>query len=357
MTRFGLFISLAAALACTGDKGTDTAGSVDSGTTTGDQGCGVEIDDTYPVLEATDMYYMSNIEVELSDPDETATLTLQDSAGADVPGTLTVDDDTLTFDPTDPLQASSSYTAVLTYCGSETPVEIGFMTSSLGGELEGGDSSVLGQTYALDISSGKFVEPPGVGDLLGGLIEFNILIGIRSVENGELGIRGAISDEGSTSQDYCTSTLDDFPPADFSNAPYFEIPEGDFNISLAGMEATIKDLSVTGTFAADGSYFGGGTLSGALDARELLPLLGDAGLEAETPDDVCNLLLGFGVQCVPCSDGEEYCVNLVVERLTAEATGETLGLVCEGECHASCASNSDECTEPQAPELEECPAE
>ena len=319
---FGLLTSLAM-FACSGDKATDTASVSDTATT--QEGCGIEIDESYPALNAADVYYLSDLSVELSDPDETAALTLTDASGADVAGTVTVDDDTLTFSPTASLAPSTSYNLNVDYCGSEEPAVIPFTTSALGTALEGGDDVIAGRTYALDISSGTFVEPAGVGDLIGGLLENNILIGVKSVEDSQMNIRGAISVAATTEQDLCTETLEEFPAADFSAAPYFEIPEEDVTLSVAGFTATIYGLAVTGTFSSDGTYFGGGTLQGELDARQILPLLGDAGLDAETPEEVCGLLLGFGVQCVTCqSDSEPLCVRLVVERLTADETGVEL---------------------------------
>ena len=319
---FGLLTSLAM-FACSGDKATDTS-SVDD-TAVVDEGCGVEIDETYPALNAADVYYLSNLSVELSDPDETASLTLTDGSGAEVAGEVTVDDDTLTFAPSAALAPSTSYNLNVSYCGSEEPAVIPFTTSALGSALDGGNESIVGKTYALDISSGSFVEPAGVGDLIGGLLENKILIGVTSVENDQMSIRGAISDGSTTDQDMCTETLEEFPSADFSTSPYFEIPKEDVTLSVAGFTATIYGLEVTGTFAADATYFGGGTLQGELDARQILPLLGDAGLDAETPEEVCGLLLGFGVQCVECiSDSEPLCVRLVVERLVADETGVEL---------------------------------
>ena len=93
------------------------------------------------------------------------------------------------------------------------------------------------------------------------------------------------------------------------------IPEGDVTLSVAGVDLTINSLSISGTFAEDGSYFGGGEVVGQLDARVLAPLASDLGLEDDSPDALCNLLLGFGVQCIPCGDGEPYCANLRVNRL------------------------------------------
>ena len=112
---FGLLLSL---FACSGDKSGDTATVTDTGDTSS-QGCGIEIDSTYPVPEAIDMYYLGNLVVELSDPDETASLVLLDASGAEVAGTTSVDDDTLTFDPTDALLPSSAYTLKVTTCTGE----------------------------------------------------------------------------------------------------------------------------------------------------------------------------------------------------------------------------------------------
>ena len=79
------------------------------------------------------------------------------------------------FTPNAPLQPSTAYVANLTYCGSETPVAVGFSTSDLGTAAD--DVTVFeGKTYSLDLSSGNFVQPAGVGDLIGGLLENNILV-------------------------------------------------------------------------------------------------------------------------------------------------------------------------------------
>ena len=343
MAPFGLLA--AALLACSGDKNGDS-GDANAGL------CDITVDSTYPVAGSTNFYIQDSLEFELSDDDSTATAVLKDSSGADVAGTSSVDGDTVTFAPSAALMPNSSYTAELSYCGSPEPVSVAFTTSDLGEALT---ADLVGKTYAVDLGSGNFVQPAGVGELIGGLLENDILIGIKSVDGDTMGIRGALSVEESSAQDYCSETLEQFPDADFSAAPYFEIPQGDVTISVAGITATIQGLSVSGTFAADGSYFGGGELMGQLDARELVDVVAEAGLDAESADEICNLLLGFGVQCVACSDGEPYCATLEVNRLVADETGETLGLVCEGDCHESCSSNSEQCTQPQTADLAECP--
>ena len=341
MIRALTLFSLAGVFACSGDKTGDTA--TDTVTNTCPDGADITISSTYPASGAADFYIMGAIEFSLSAADPSASLALTGPDGA-VAGSSAVNGTKVVFTPDAALSPSTSYTASLTYCNSATPVDIGFTTSALGSALT---VDLVGKTYAVDLASGNFVEPPGIGSLLGGLFENNILLGITSADT-QLHILGAISAAGNTDQDFCTETLNSFPAADFSNSPYFEIPEGDVTLTVAGFTATIHGLSVAGTFAADGSYFGGGELSGQLDAREIVDLVSEAGLDVESADDVCGLIQGFGVSCSECSDGTNYCVSLEVNRLVANETGVTLTPVCASDCHESCSTNADTCTEPQA---------
>ena len=331
---FRLSIVAALAVACSG-KTTDTAGDVV------DQGCGITIDQTWPNSGAADFYYRDSASVTFSAEDSTASVSMVDAGGAEVPGTAAADGKTITFTPDSALMSGSGYTLNVDYCGADDTVAIPFSTSDLGGELT---VDLVGMTYAVDIGSGNFVEPANVGELIGGLLENNILIGITSADADQLGIRGAISIEGSLNQDICTESLESFPAADFSNAPYFEIPEGDVSISVAGVSATIFGLRVSGTFAPDGSYFGGGEIAGQLDAGEIGPLL-EGTIEDTSAAAVCNLLLGFGVSCVPCSSDESRseCVTLEVNRLVASETEETLLAVTAEEATAN--SDAGTCTQ------------
>jgi hypothetical protein len=371
MIRLGILAGLL--VACNGDKNGDTAAVATD--------CGVTIDSTHPASGAADFYIQDNLEFELSDDDPTATITLKDDAGSDVAGTSAVDGSDVSFTPNAALAPSTAYTAELTYCGDAEPVAVAFTTSSLGEALTDGPTSLIDSTFAVDLASGNFVKPAGIGSILGTALENSILIGITAADATQLEFRGALSTTGTTEQDYCAQTLEDFAPADFSAAPYFEIPEGDINISVAGFEAEIKDLSVTGTFSAAGDYFGGGEVKGKLDARDLVDVVAGLGIEAETPEELCTLLQGFAVTCEECGGDNPgvYCVSLEVNRLTAINTEKKLGLVCDSDCHETCdtvrtAACSDETTEEeaacesagevwtpecvtqQAPDLGECPA-
>jgi hypothetical protein len=283
--------------------------------------CATTIKETNPGSGAADFYILDDIVVEFADEeDATATVTLLDASGAEVAGSTSVDGYDVTFSPDAALMPSSNYTISISYCNDGgTPVEIGFTTSGLGEALSG---SVAGKTYAVNIASGTFVKPAGVGDLIGGAFNNNILIGILDDSNGELQVEGAISLEGSLEQDVCTETLVFPEAADFSDAPYFEIPEGDLTLSIAGITATIYDLNISGMFAADGSYFGGGELRGNLDARDLVDVIAEL-VEVESADDICGLVAGFGVACEPCADGANYCLGVEVVDLVADVVDGT----------------------------------
>ena len=306
-----------------------------------DEQCGIEIDSTYPEVNQADMYVLQNIEVELSDRDDTATLTLQDVYGSNVPGELTVSDDTLIFDPYDPLLSSSTYTVILDYCGSDEPVTFSFSTSSLGEALE---NDVIENTYVIDISQGQIIEPAGVGDLIGGMIENYLLLSVQSISSTNISFLAGASNAGSFSQDFCVATTESNLSSAFSTtSPSFSIVQGEFPVIPISSGSLIA--SISGTFSTDGDYIGGIILETQLDAREMFDHLGDAGLDAETPADLCNLLLGFGLQCTTCSDGESYCIDFKVRDVTAFQSYDYLYPVCEQYCHEYCYNNT--CNDPQ----------
>ena len=142
----------------------------------------------------------------------------------------------------------------------------------------------------------------------------------------------------------------DFPVADFSETPHFEIGgEGKTTISVADITVEIQNLRIAGDFASDASYFGGGVLEGTIDTRPLDSLLDDSG-EAGA---ICNTAESLGVTCVPCSDNEPYCLSLKVDSITAtEAPLELVeikGSDCAGCLEGVPADTSAECAPDQPP--------
>jgi hypothetical protein len=217
---------------------------------------------------------------------------------------------------------------------------IAFTVGDIGDPIE---CDLVGRTFAIELGSARFVEPEGVAELLLGEFEDDILIGVAAEGGGELNMLGAISEGAGGPQNYCNPSID-FPVASFGEDPYFAVGPTDINIDVAGVNIQISSLEITGSFRSDCSSFEGGTLAGELDARVLGPLLLDA-IGTGDPDEICSLLLGFGVSCEACSsDGAMYCVEVYVDQMTAGEADMTLECIDETNCHELCGSN--ECADP-----------
>jgi hypothetical protein len=334
MTRSILLLPLLL-VACSGGDNKDS-GDTDIGS----DACDVTIDSTVPVANAIDADYRSAIEFHLSDPDSTATVS------SAITGTTTTMDDgeTVVFTPDAPLSPSTQYTVTLDYCGGSA--DLTFTTSGLGNPIPD-TSALVGKTFALDLADARIVEPAGIGSVLTSYLTQDILVGVSGVTDTEIQMLGAIGveDADPPTQDYCDPTID-FPAADFSDQPFFQIGPQTTTLAVAGYSIEIGNLEITGTIAADGSYFGGGTLSGTIDTRPLAPLLDDSG----DPGAICDLAVNFGAACEACpSDGEPYCLTLVADQIVAMGVDGTLvpviGNDCEG-CESGPPAEDAVCADP-----------
>lgn len=333
MTRFAWIVGALALVGCNKDKD-GTGDGTDTPVT-----CTTKISDSsYPYPGQIDFYYQADLVIVFSDEKHEANdFTLMDASGAEVTGTLTwnTDNDEATFSPDAPLSPSTTYTMVVSYCAGEA--EISFSTSSLGSEVD--VTELPGKAYQIDLGSANFVEPEGIGTVIGGLLEQNILVGVTEASDTTVKMIGAISDADDADgdgnleeQDPCNPTID-FPEAAFEN-PHFQVGPETTTISAAGYDITIEDLEIGGDFASDASYFGGGTLSGTVDTRPLAPLLDEGGGEGAICDLVLELEYG---ECQPCpADGEPFCLTLVVNRITATELSSGLTVLTEDTLPAEC---------------------
>lgn len=340
MSRFALILA-AFAIGCGGGDKEDSgsAGGDGGGEASGDGGGGCDV--TYalsnPAPDSTTHFYLDPVEVTLSEADASASISIADAAGTAVGGSTSFSADGLTaiFTPDAGFAPSTAYTVNISVCDGVANGSAAFTTSSLGGPVT---VDLSGTTYVVNLAESRFVQPAGVADLLLGSLENNILVGVRSATDSSIEMIGAIDDAGSGAQDYCTPSIP-FPTATFNN-PAFQVGPADTTLNVAGVSITINGLSISGAFSPDGSYFGGGRLEGQLDARTLAPLLGDL-LGVTDPDEVCSLLIGFGVTCGACdSDGAAYCVDVLADQITATAQGAPLECVDESDCHPECASST-----------------
>lgn len=190
-------------------------------------------------------------------------------------------------------------------------------------------TTLVDNVYELDLGSANIVKPPGVGSLLGTLLDSlgdtAILFKVKSATATSINFFGGIGEKdaaGTITQDRCTPTfaLDDTVTGAtvlFEN-PYFEVnaPDG-ITLDVAGLSITLGSVLLSGAFAADGSSLGGARLAGQADARDLVDALADL-LDVGSADEVCSLLGGFGVACEPCSDGQNFCLTLDAQSIGAE---------------------------------------
>jgi len=331
---------LAGLMAACDGKDCDTATGEDCDTDTGGE-CDNEIDSVFPENGELQAYFRTTVEVTLEEPEADATLTLTDSAGNEVPGQLTVDDDTLIFVPDAALAPSTEYNVNVDFsCGMPSTT---FTTSEVGSDIDA--STLEGNTYSLDIASGRFVEPAGIGSILGDFIDQEILIGVQTADATDIQMIGAIGDGGA--QGECDPTIG-FPSATFAGNPFFQIGPETTTLSVAGYTVTIEDLEISGAFAPDASYIAGAVLAGTIDTRPLVPLVNaeadcsdgaprccDTDIDPNcNPDDdvdgccdedyICDLATTLSVSCISCTtDGEDFCLSLYVDSMQAEIIAGT----------------------------------
>lgn len=308
MSRMIWMLGVASLMGCSGD---DSDGKDGDTASTAAEACANSVLTAYPASSATDAFYRSDVEFRLAAPDAMASISLTDADGNMVTGTSSVEETKVTFTPDEFLASSTGYTATLTW--SCDPYAVSWTTSDVGPDVD--PSELIGRSYTLNIGTGRFVEPEGVGDLVGGLIEFNMLVGVTDATNDMVLMTGAISaDVTSVEQDPCTTTID-FPEADFMENPFFSVAADILPLEVEGFDLGLEDVVLSGAIAPDYSRAEGVVLAGKIDTRPLVDMISPGGGE----DAVCILLQTFGADCVECSDGSgNYCLNLYVDSMTAE---------------------------------------
>jgi hypothetical protein len=320
MSRNALIGFAALAVACGGKDTAETAGPTCTN--------GVEL---YPAADSTGVYYRTTVEALFDDVEDSATLTVDG-----VTGSSEWVGNSLVFTPDAPLASNTSYTATVTYsCGTGTA---SWTTSEIGSSIDVG--SLAGNSYNLDLTSGRFVQPPDVGELLGSYLgEVTILVGVAEASASNITMVGAIGVEGAVppAQDTCEPTID-FPVADFTENPFFSVGPDTTTFTVSDVSVTIENLLVSGAFSPAGDYVDGGVLAGKIDTRPLVPLLDEEG------DDnaICEITNSLQIPCEPCPDGEPYCLTLYVDSIVMlglDATVEQISedTICDRpECAAEC---------------------
>ena len=265
---------------------------------------------TFPVADDSDVYYRTDIRFTLAIEETGATVVVTDAGGAEVAGATSVLGTVVTWNGTADLSPSTSYTATLNYeCGA---APVSFTTSDTGAPT-GVDITDL--VFELDLASGEWVEPPGVGEIIASQLgAVQVLVSPKVVTPTEITMIGALGD-GVGGQDPCSPYLDFGQAAGWTD-PYFELSSELLTLDVAGVVVDVEDLLLAGAFAPDGSRIQGAVLQGSVDTRPLGSLVGATG----TGDDaVCQLVAIFGITCDECGDGTgPYCLSINVDNIVAE---------------------------------------
>ena len=259
--------------------------------------------DQFPIDGEVGAFYRTSVETVLQVEDLSATITLADGAGLAVPGVVSISGARVVFVPDNPLAPSADYDVEVTWgCGQEA---WSFQTSDVGAPTD--VLAVLGSTYSLDLASGRFVEPAGVGPLIQQQLDADMLVKFVQLQP-VLDTLMAMS--GTGAQDMCMAT-NVFPPGTFALDPYFSIGPADVSLDIQGIEILWEDMVLTGAFSPDGSSVEGVVLIATQDTRPLVDLIGGYG-----DDAVCDLVAAFGVSCTTCpSDGLPYCLTTYVDSM------------------------------------------
>lgn len=322
MHRYGMFLLLALAACKDDDKNGETGNIDDTGDTadtseTGDTGdtadtnvevpCETVAIETEPEDEEDAWFYRDPMTVKFSDDASEAVLQLFGPDGAEIPTTATWADGNFQVEiaPTTALLGSTTYTLHIEVC--EYTGDVTFTTSVYGSALEESADALVGNTYVLDLSRSEILQPEGLGVLLASYLTEPLLIGVDHADESVIGLVGA---QGYKKSDGSYKQVGDqvwiFPDADFTTNPYFSASTESIGIDYSGATITIESFELSGTFAPDGSAIGGGHAQGWGDTREMGPLL-ELG---DDPGAVCEFIamLGLGVECSECADGEPYCL-------------------------------------------------
>ena len=190
-----------------------------------------------------------------------------------------------------------------------------------GGGDDGGDlawpsgdptgCTVEGQTFLLDLAGANFVEPAGVGSLIGGMLTAEIAVLVDSQDSSSMDIEIGLMEGGS--QDMCVETQ---PLAGVSWAdPVLSFGPTDLAMDVSGVSVVLGGFNFAAAVTEDCGALDQGVLVSELDMREMGDVFEDL-VGTSDPSAICSLVASFGVSCEPCStDGEPVCLPLAADQI------------------------------------------
>ena len=200
------------------------------------------------------------------------------------------------------------------------------LLSACGGDEGDGDNdpgpSFAGQKFVLTIKTGDWLDQIG-GEVSDYVPKFWLDVG-GSGTNYQVTMTTANGD-GNNSQDpgiqeLCNQTVT--VSATSNPYPKFSLGPTDFPIYLrhtvqpVAVQTTAYDLTMTDVLPTGLPTGEANQFSVVLDARQIYPLF--TALTPKTPERLCEIILTEGRgECMPCRDGQAYCIRLYAGYLEA----------------------------------------
>ena len=328
------------------DVDNDCDGEIDEGCEADDDDAGDDDDavdpevayivEIHPEPDSDDFFVSSDLWVEFDRPVDDAGLSLAGPDDEQVPGAVTSDTPGRVYflDPTDPLEPGQSYVFTVAWSPStNSPLQLEFTTSEHGLPLDDPED-LIDRTFSVDLSSGTWVEPPGVGPIIGSQMDGTVVL-MTATDDSDLsagyahvlGVLG-VEEGGDVWQDPCVETMamtagpdgevgtSDDTPSEWLD-PRIVTGPVDMTFTVQGMTTTVKDAYMETTFAPDLGDAQGGIYEGTIDTRPMAEELDPDG----GPGAMCDLIWEtVNVACEECGDPDpgEYCLSTRVENLVSE---------------------------------------
>jgi len=172
-------------------------------------------------------------------------------------------------------------------------------------------------SYLLDFTSARVLEPAALGPILADAIGDSLAMGISAQTDSNVSVLLALTDDGN--QDMCTPSV--HPPDGTWVDPVMAVGPADLSVEVDGSPVTLSSFQFTAASNAECTGIESGVFQSDLDARLLGPALGSL-VGTEDPQGICDALLAFGATCGACdSDGEAFCIKLIIDRMSAPDRG------------------------------------
>ncbi len=308
----------------TGEWNGDDGGS-DEGGDDGGIECTAQVMETDPFDGQTGVFYRQELSV-LFDEDASnqAQLSVWTTDGGEIPSAVSWDDSGLRAAViADGLHSESDYLLSIDLCGDVQ--EVSFQTDEFG-EFDIASADLVGKTFSVDMGAATYVEPAGLGPLIGNYLNTPLLFGVTEASDTEFAMiaaQGEIDDVQGTFSQVMDFPTFEIPAISFADAPYFSALTDAVGIQYEDTTITIHNFWIQGAFSQDGGKIGGGEGGGLVDTRNLGDVFGFGSDE----NAVCDFVATAGLDCEACpNDDEVLCLTLtatfedamLVEGLTLE---------------------------------------